>query len=169
GVTASAIDVTPDPIPTEAEGLSWGFKLVGTDLCTDDHRGGGYRYRLGEWHEADPGGRPFSGSDEDCPQFPGDGLCVARTAAGACSGGQSIGRSVMLRVGYHPADVLADFPAKLRVRRLWVHPDPADPVTELCVAGADLAGADLAGAYLTGANLAGADLTRANLTRANLT
>lgn len=30
-------------------GLQWGYKFVGTDLCTDDRNGGRFRYRLGEW------------------------------------------------------------------------------------------------------------------------
>jgi hypothetical protein len=36
--------------------LHWGYKFVGTDLATDDHAGGRFRYRsatvTGEWHQS---------------------------------------------------------------------------------------------------------------------
>ncbi len=147
------------------KGLHWGWKLVGTDLATDDHQGGRHRYHLGEWHEA----TAPTVHDDPCPRHPGDGLCVARTLPGARSGGARIGAAVGLLVGYRPSDVLAATVDKVRVRRLWVAPDPFDPVRALAGPGADLTGADLTGAYLTGAYLAGADLTGADLTGAYLT
>jgi hypothetical protein len=151
--------------------LTWGYKLVGTDLSTDDHQGGRHRYRLGEWHYADPQGREFTTGA--CPTFPGDGLCVARNLSGASSGGMRLGSSVMLLVGYAPDDVLADSGDKIRVRRLFVHPDPIDPVRAIVgpnanLVGANLGGANLGGAYLVGANLRNANLVGANLGGANL-
>jgi hypothetical protein len=179
GLAAAPIDTTDPAVP---EGLTWGYKLVGLDLATDDHRGGRFRYRPGQWIEADPGGRPFSLGD--CPAFPGDGLCVARTLSGAQSGGARIGQSVMLLVGYHQDDVLGGGSRdKARVRRLFVHPDPQDPLAWLtgpnaCLRGACLRGAYLRGAYLRGADLpgaarwganhVGADLRGADLRGANL-
>ena len=150
---------------TTPEGLQWGYKFVGTDLCTDDRQGGRYRYRLGEWHEATA---PTVHSDP-CPKHPGDGLCVARTLFGAQSGGLRLGAAVMLVVGFAEADVLAESSDKLRVSRLWVHPDPWDPVQAIVGLGAYLRGAYLRGADLRGANLRGANLTGAYLSGANLT
>lgn len=135
--------------------LHWGYKLVGVDLTTDDHQGGRYRYRLGEWHEATPD-RPFTTGE--CPAFPGDGLCIARTLTGAQSGGARLGGATMLLVGYDPADLLHDGPDKIRVRRLYVAPDPIDPVRAIIGPNADLRYANLGGADLRGANLRGADL-----------
>ena len=154
------------PTDHERESMQWGFKLVATDLTTGDHQGGRYRYRLGEWHHADPGDREFSGSRSACPQFPGDGLCVARTLAGAASGGHRVGSSTMLIVGYALDDVLAKTAAKVLVSRLWVEPDPVDPVRLLKWAAAT--GTDMRGAYLEGAYLQGADLRSAYLQGADL-
>ena len=151
---------------TERDGMQWGFKLVATDLTTGDHQGGRYRYRLGEWHTADPGDREFSRDESACPQFPGDGLCAAHTLAGAASGGYRVGMSTMLIVGWDPGDVLAATANKTRVSRLWVDPDPVDPVRLIEWAAAT--GAYLRGAYLRGADLRGADLEGANLWGADL-
>ena len=145
------------------EGLQWGYKFVGTDLATDDHRGGRFRYRLGEWHEV---GGEIHG--DPCPRVPGDGLCVARTLFGAQSGGARLGASVMLLVGFHATDVLADSLHKVRVSRLWVAPDPVDPVAAIIGPCADLRDADLKGANLKGADLKGADLKGADLKGADL-
>jgi uncharacterized protein YjbI with pentapeptide repeats len=146
--------------------LLWGYKLVGTDLATDDHQGGRHRYRLGEWHDTDPSNRSYSSGD--CPAFPGDGLCVARTLSGAQSGGARLGASVMLLVGYHTDDLLSDSRDKVRVKRLFVHPDPVDPIRAIIGPNADLGGANLGGANLGGANLGGANLGGANLGGADL-
>lgn len=157
-MSACVDDPTPRDVP---QGLTWGYKLVGLDLATDDRRGGRFRYRPGEWHEADPGGRAFT--DGDCPSFPGDGLCVARSLSGAQSGGARVGASVMLLVGYRESDVLGESSNKVRVRRLLVHPDPQDPVAWLTGPGAYLRGAGLRDAYLRDANLGGVDLRGAYL------
>ena len=152
--------------------MMWGFKLVGVDLTTDDHQGGRFRYRLGEWVAPElPAGRTFTKGD--CPAFPGDGVCVARNLSGAQSGGARLGASTMLLVGYMPEDVLCDSGDKIRVARLWVAPEPIDPVRAIIgpranLYGANLYGADLYGADLRGANLYGADLRVANLRGANL-
>ena len=152
--------------------MEWGFKFVGLDLCTDDHNGGRHRYHLDAWNEA-PG--PITQSTSACPSAPGDGLCVALTVSAAQTGGQCMGNSVMLLVGYLPEDVLGTDGAKVRVRRLYVEPDPVDPVqlTLWAIAADDLRGANLGGAnlrdaYLWGANLRGANLRGANLRDANL-
>jgi hypothetical protein len=156
--------------------MQWGYKFVAPDLTTGDHAGGRFRYRLGEWHETSPA-RPYTTGDP-CPSFPGDGLCVARTLAGAQSGGQRMSGSTMLLVGYMPNDVLGSSADKVRVARLYVAPDPLDPVREAVgphanlrganLRGADLRYADLRGADLWGANLGGADLRGANLRGADL-
>ena len=152
--------------------MEWGFKFVGLDLCTDDHNGGRHRYHLDAWNEA-PG--PITQSTSACPSAPGDGLCVALTVSAAQSGGQRMGNSVMLLVGYLPEDVLGTDGGKVRVRRLYIEPDPVDPVqlTLWAIAADDLRGANLGGAnlrdaYLWGANLRGANLRDANLGSANL-
>ncbi|MFZ5863002.1 MAG: pentapeptide repeat-containing protein [Nitrospirota bacterium] len=144
----------------------WGYKLVNLDLTTDDHKGGRLRYRLGEWMLADPEGQAFTSGD--CPAFPGDGLCIARTVRGATSGGATLTRSLLLLCGYNPADVLCDSGDKIRVTRLLVHPDPYDPIPLLVTSGAYLSGANPYGANLSGAYLYGAYLYGANLSRANL-
>lgn len=161
-------------------GMEWGYKFVGTDLATSDRQGGRFRYRLGEWHEAPAVVRANTGA---CPSRPGDGLCVARSLSAAQSGRQRVGASVMLLVAFHPDDVVGGDGSKLRVARLWVAPDPLDPVAILAtpraklrwanlyradLRGADLTGADLYGADLYGADLRWADLTGADLTGANL-
>ena len=149
---------------TVPEGLHWGWKLVGTDLATDNHEGGRFRYRLGEWHEA----TASTAHNDPCPRHPGDGLCAARTFTGAQSGGARIGASVGLLVGWMPGDVLAEARDKVRVSRLWVAPDPFDPVRMLTGRGADLRGADLRGADLRYADLRYADLRYADLSGAVL-
>ena len=152
---------------TDAEraDLRWGFKLVAVDLTTDDHNGGRYRYTVGAEHVADPGDREFSRDPSACPQFPGDGLCVAKTLTGAVSGGHRVGASAMLLVEFDDADVLAETADKVLVSRLRVT-ELVDPVRLLEWAAATRA--DLSGTNLTGANLSGADLREANLREANL-
>ena len=152
-----------------------GCKLVSVDLTTDDHDGGRYRYTVGAEHVADPGDREFSRDLSACPQFPGDGLCVAKTLTGASSGGHRVGASAMLLVAFNDADVLAETDDKVLVSRLTVT-ELVDPVRLLEWAAAsnadlyraNLGGANLRWADLTGANLRGADLTGANLRWANL-
>ena len=144
--------------------LEWGYKLVGVDLTTDDHQGGRFRYRPGEWAEA-PG--PFTTGDP-CPRTAGDGLCVARTFTGAGSGGARLGSSAMLVVGYDPADVLGSDGHKVRVRRLFVASGVVDPVRAIIGPGAVLRYAVLRGAVLRYADLRGADLRDADLSDADL-
>ena len=179
------------PTVKQLERMIWGFKLVGVDLHTRGTDRPPYRYQLGAWNEAD--GPIIDANTNGCPGAPGDGLCVAHTAQGAQSGGQGLGHSAMLIVGYLPDDVLGQEAegSKVRVRRLWVEPDPVDPVQLVLwdiaanpkgeradlsganlsganLSGANLYGADLSGADLSGANLSEADLSRANLSEANL-
>ncbi len=115
-----------------------------------------------------PAGRKFT-RGESCPEFTGDGLCLAKTWRGAASGG--IPAITCLLVTYDPADVLGEDDDKLRVSRCRVVDvfDAPALVRDGWCAGADLCGANFYGANLSGADLYGANLTRANLTRAYLT
>ena len=155
------------PTVKQFDRMEWGFKFVGLDLCTDDHNGGRHRYHLDAWNEA-PG--PITQSTSVCPSAPGDGLCVALTVSAAQTGGQCMGNSVMLLVGYLPEDVLGTDGGKVRVRRLYVEPDPVDPVqlTLWAIAADDLGDANLGGANLGSANLRDANLGGADLGGANL-
>ncbi len=113
-----------------------------------------------------------------CPGFVGDGLCLAKTWAGAASGG--IPAITCLEVTYKPEHVLGEDGDKVRVSECRVVEvfDAAGLIrdgwmaranlTGANLSGADLTRADLTGAYLTGAYLYGADLTGANLTGADL-
>lgn len=102
-----------------------------------------------------PDGKEFTGGDP-CPQFPGDGLCLAKTWRGAASGG--IPAITCLLVEYDEGDVLGEDDDKLRVSRCRVV-DVVD-ATELVRAGW-CTGADLRGANLRGADLRGADADEA--------
>jgi len=164
--------VTRRPTAKQLDRMETGFKFVGLDLCTHHPEAGRYRYQLDAWNEATG---PILDHKGECPAAPGDGLSVALTVPAAQSGGQRLGNSVMLLVGYLPDDVVGTDGSKVRVRRLYVHPDPIDPVQLVLWAiaaddlgGADLGGADLRGAYLRGANLGGADLGGADLRGADL-
>ena len=150
------------PTAKQLDRMETGFKFVALDLCTHHSRAGRYRYHLDAWNEA-PG--PITNHTGACPSEPGDGLCVALTVPAAQSGGQRMGNSVMLLVGYLPDDVLGATDDKVRVRRLYVQPDPVDPVQLVLWA---IAADNLGGAYLRGANLGGANLGDANLGGANL-
>ena len=114
-----------------------------------------------------PAGKDFTHGNP-CPQFVGDGLCLAKTWRGAASG--SIPAITCLLVEFDPGDVLGEDDDKVRVSRcrvVDVFDAPALIRDGWCV-GADLGGADLRGADLGGANLGGADLGGANLWGANL-
>ena len=175
------------PTAKQLDRMDTGFKFVGLDLCTHHPEASRYRYQLDAWNEA-PG--PILDHQGECPTAPGDGLCVALSVPAAQSGGQRLGSSVMLLVGYLPDDILGTDGSKVRVRRLYVHPDPVDPVQLVLWAiaadnlgganlrdadlggahhrGANLGGANLGGAYLGGAYLRGANLRDANLRGADL-
>ena len=155
------------PTAKQLDRMDTGFKFVGLDLCTHHPEASRYRYQLDAWNEA-PG--PILDHQGECPAAPGDGLCVALSVPAAQSGGQRLGSSVMLLVGYLPDDILGTDGYKVRVRRLYVHPDPVDPVQLVlwAIAADNLRGAYLGGANLRGANLRGANLRGANLRGANL-
>jgi len=155
------------PTAKQLDRMDTGFKFVGLDLCTHHPEASRYRYQLDAWNEA-PG--PILDHQGECPAAPGDGLCVALSVPAAQSGGQRLGSSVMLLVGYLPDDILGTDGYKVRVRRLYVHPDPVDPVQLVlwAIAADNLRDADLGGANLRDANLRGADLWGANLGGANL-
>ena len=114
-----------------------------------------------------PAGREFTVGDP-CPQFKGDGLCLAKTWRGAASG--SIPAITCLLVEYDEADVLGEDDDKVRVSRcrvVDVFDAPALVRAGWC-AGADLYGANLYGANLRYADLRGANLRGANLVVADL-
>jgi len=159
--------VTRRPTTKQLDRMETGFKFVGLDLCTHHPEAGRYRYQLDAWNEATG---PILDHKGECPAAPGDGLCVALTVPAAQSGGRRLGNSVMLLVGYLPDDVVGTDGSKVRVRRLYVHPDPIDPVQLVlwAIAADDLRGANLRGANLRGANLGGADLGGADLRGADL-
>ncbi len=114
-----------------------------------------------------PDGAEFTHGNP-CPQFVGDGLCLAKTWRGAASG--SIPAITCLLVEFAPVDVLGEDDDKVRVSRcrvVDVFDAPALIRDGWCV-GANLVGAHLGGANLWGANLGGANLRGANLGGADL-
>src|SRR5579863_9837077 len=158
------------PLPDTYD--TWGFKITRPDLRTYDRGetlGGRYRW---PW----PGGTVTDDTTvtngRACPDYSTGGFCIARTLAGAASGGY--GHATILLLAYRLADVAGEDADKRRVSHCLV----ADVINgreayraSACanLAGAYLAGADLTDANLTRAYLADADLTDANLTGANLT
>jgi hypothetical protein len=146
------------------EGLTWGWRVVNADFTSTRN----YRWSFpGNWAKAPiRKGQDFTRGDV-CPQFIGDGLCIAKTPSGAASGGIEL--HTVLVVGYYADDVLGEDDEKVRVRRAFVA-DVWDVWSLIKKFGgkANLYGANLAGADLYGANLRGANLYRANLDGANL-
>ena len=119
-----------------------------------------------------PDGKQFSRGNP-CPEFVGDGLCLAKTWAGAASGG--IPAITCLEVTYKPEHVLGEDGDKVRVSECRVVEvfDAPGLIRDGWMAGANFSRADLYGANLsranfTGADLYGADLSGANLSGANL-
>jgi hypothetical protein len=124
-----------------------------------------------------PDGKAFTRGNP-CPEFVGDGLCLAKTWRGAASG--SIPAITCLLVEFDDGDVLGEDGDKVRVSRcrvVDVFDGPALIRDDWCrgadlrganLRGADLGCADLRGANLRGANLRGADLRGANLGCADL-
>ena len=170
-MTAPLNIVLPDD-GTDISQLHWGWRVCHPDLSSSR----GFRWPFpGNWVEAD-GDCTTGGA---CPSKPGDGICVARTWAGAASGG--IPAATCLLVAWLDEDVLGGGGDKVRVSRAWVAEmfDMHRGIGPLAnLRGADLYGAnlrdadlylaDLYGANLYGANPYGADLSGANLYGANL-
>ena len=160
------------PTAKQLDRMDTGFKFVGLALCTRHPPPPTHPPHPTTWNAAPV---PILDHQGECPAAPGDGLCVALSVPAAQSGGQRLGSSVMLLVGYLPDDILGTDGYKVRVRRLYVHPDPVDPVQlVLWAIAADnlrdayLGDADLGGAYLGDADLRGADLRDADLRGADL-
>jgi hypothetical protein len=150
----------PDQYPEMR--LAW--RVVKPDFTSRN----GYRWAFpGNWSEPNPTPHQMTTGDA-CPTFDGDGLCLAKTFAGAGSGG--ITASTVLICGYMPAEILGEDENKLRVRRAFVV-DVVD-IQRLLVEGAgasaDLRSADLYSANLRSANLRSANLYSADLRSANL-
>ena len=114
-----------------------------------------------------PDGQEFTRGDP-CPQFIGDGLCLAKTWRGAASG--SIPAITCLLVEFDQADVLGEDDDKIRVSRCRVVDvfDGPALIRDGWCRGADLRGANLRGAGLGYADLWSADLGYADLRGANL-
>jgi len=153
------------------------FRSVHADF-TSSH---GFRWPFPGGTATAPKPRGKAYTTGSCPQFIGDGLCLAKTAYGAALGG--IPLHTVLVVSYTKASVLGQDANKLRVRSCKVlevldFPEllranmVADVVKDNLnganLRGAYLNGADLNGANLRGAYLSGADLNGANLYGANL-
>ena len=125
----------------------------------------------GHWTTAEG---PFLEGTHECPEKPGDGICVGKTWGGMASG--CIPAIMVLLVGWEAKAELGSNSEKTRLRRAYV----IDVLTvsellqerttdeALNLRSANLYGADLSGANLSGANLSGATLKRANLRSANL-
>jgi pentapeptide repeat protein len=160
--------------PTLPDGYdTWGFKITRPDLRTYGRGGGRYRW---PW----PGGTVTDTdtvvNGQPCPTSRTGGFCIAKTLAGAASGGY--GHATILLLAYRLADMAGEDADKRRVSHCLVA-DVIDgreayrvaagaDLARADLAGADLAGAYLAGAYLAGAYLAGADLAGAYLAGADL-
>jgi hypothetical protein len=166
-----------------------GFKFVRKDGTTHN----GYQWPLPTNGKpvkvkADPGDREFTTLDP-CPQFEGDGLCIALTARAASSGGVKASEAIGLWLTYRDTDILAQGDGKCRVKAVTVTGifDVTAWVRTMCaganlsrtdlsgadlsganLSGTDLSGADMSGAYLSWANLSGTDLSLADLSRASL-
>ena len=122
-----------------------GFRAVHGDFTSSN----GYRWPFpgNTAHAPLPEGREFTKGDP-CPQFPGDGLCVATTWRGAASGG--IPALTCLVVEWDDEHVLGADGDKVRVSEARVVEVLDVPLLAR-------------GGYLRGANLRGADLREANL------
>jgi hypothetical protein len=138
---------------------AWGMRTVWPDFTSSN----GYRWPFPGGVAEAPG--PILDHRGSCPQQPGDGICVATTAAGMASGG--IPADAVLLTAHRTADVVGDSGhGKLRLQAamvvdvVWLR---TVNLTRADLTGADLTGADLGGAYLGGANLTRADLTGADL------
>lgn len=153
---------------------NYGFKVCWIDGSTTH----GFRWPTvpGTVVEAN---RPDRSNTGPCPSEPGDGLCVALSWEGACSGG--IPAHYGFDVTYEDEDVLGRGRAadKVRVSRATVASEMLDihamirmghlsDLRYANLAGAHMSGADLSGLNLYGAVLHCAKLARANLYRANM-
>ena len=140
-----------------------GWKAVRPDLTTRN----GFRWYPGTTVRSDHNLDPTN--TDVCPRQEGDGLCIAKTWAGAASAGFPTLSCVLLT--YDPDQVIAEDDDKIRVRGP-VHVGDVFDAQALLRAGfgrdADLRNADLRGANLWDANLGGANLEGANLRGANL-
>lgn len=80
------------------DGLLTAWRVVRPDFTSH----GGYRWPFpGQWAHPTPTGREMT-TGGPCPQFDGDGLCLAKTWRGAASAG--ITAVVALLCDYDPAD-----------------------------------------------------------------
>ena len=150
-------------IEHEGESLKLAWRSVHPDLRSSHD----YRWPLpGNWavpNSVSGAGKAEYTRGDPCPQFDGDGLCLALTFSGAASGG--IPAITGLICGYREKDMLGTDTTKLRVSQTLVV-DLID-IPAIGRTGS-LYRADLSGANLIGANLIEGDLTGANLSRDNL-
>ena len=140
-----------------------GWKAVKPDLTTRH----GFKWWPGTTVQSDHNLNPDNTGV--CPTREGDGLCIARTWAGAASAGFPTSTCVI--VEYEPDQVLAEDPDKLRVKGPIRVVDVYDAQALLRQGfgiSADLHGADLRSADLRYSNLRYANLHGANLRYSNL-
>ena len=117
-----------------------GMRLAWRTVHPDFRSSRGFRWPFpGQVATADPMGREFTKGDP-CPQFDGDGLCLALTWRGAESGG--IPASTALICAYSVADVLGADSDKVRV--------PFAHVVEVVDIEFVIRSGALSGAYLGG-------------------
>lgn len=161
-----------------------GWKAVQPDLTTRH----GFRWHPRTIVRSDH--NPVASNATACPAHQGDGLCIAKTWAGAASAGFTT--HVCLTVWYNPQLVAGEDKDKLRVLGEVHIGDPYDAqrmirdgwlkggdlsyanlsyanLYDVNLRGANLHGANLQGTNLSGADLYGADLSGATLSGANLT
>src|SRR3990167_2057864 len=134
------------------EGTRLFLKATRPDLRTRN----GFRWPIQGRVESPPPEKSRRTTDP-CPQFPGDGLSVAKTAKGMAQGGYS--PSTVLIVAVTAAEILAEDAEKAKITGGLV----LDLVDGLRIirehgTGANLRGAGLGGAALGGASLRGASL-----------
>ena len=138
--------------PTLPDGYdTWGFKITRPDLRT-------YRLATGRYRWPWPGGTVTDEktvvNGEPCPTLYTGGFCIARTLAGAASGGY--GHATILLLAYRLADVAGEDAGKRRVTHCLVADVIDGREAYRAATRADLTRANLAGANLAGADLAGA-------------
>src|SRR5271166_6343008 len=139
----------------------WAWKAVDVDFTTRD----GFQWPF-PGNEVRSDDAIMVDNHTPCPEQTGDGLCLAKTFAGAAARGKST--HTVLVCSYLARDVLGQDDNKLRVRcctvvLLW----DAHKVLQRG-SGANLSRADLRGAYLSGAYLRCADLSCADLRGADM-
>ena len=156
------------PSAKQMRRMRWARKAVNPDGTTRN----GQRWPIGKGGWVTLPADELAKAKADRSSMCGHGLHLGHTARGLSSA-YSLGRALLLIVGYLPEDVLSDHDDKVRVARCWVLPDVTNTLPYLArsttaLRGANLWGADLRDANLWDANLRGANLRGADLRGADL-